>query len=392
MILWLLGCDPYRAWPEPETYFPYVHTPEDDLEAYEEVRFETQTWTVEEDYDQLALYVRKSAEHRKGAPVESLDHFEAMRAKIPPLGDGARVSFAGDVMWIGDNWSAFADPVAHLFDGDLRVANLETPTSPLHSTEQGDLGLYAFNAPPELLDGLPVDVLQLNNNHSLDAGDDGLAATVDEVEARGIVQTGVDTHARVGDVALLSYTWGVNDPSVPTSHELFVVPFGHVGEPIDLSGVAADIAATGAETVVVLLHWGFEYEYYPDPHFLVLAREIVAAGADLIVGHGPHVVQPPELCHVNRPEEVPGVGTCSLRTDDGEPRTAAILYSLGNFASIMPTAACEVGIVATVSLDPDVTGLGWAAVQNVEGPAVVPVEDAEEEARLDAHLGDGWKR
>jgi poly-gamma-glutamate synthesis protein (capsule biosynthesis protein) len=162
----------------------------------------------------------------------------------------------------------------------------------------------------------------------------------------------------------------------------------------------AEARAEGTDSVVVLVHWGFEYEYYPDPHFMVLARRIVAAGADLVVGSGPHVAQPAEICHVNRPEEVPGIGTCSLRTADGQPRTAAVLYSLGNFGTIMATVPCQVGLVATVSLDPDVTGLGWSAVATVEDPPWVrPLDDllddpelAAEWARLDGHLGSDWRR
>ena len=187
-----------------------------------------------------------------------------------------------------------------------------------------------------------------------------------------------------------------------------MVPFGHLDEEIDLAGVAADVAGAreaGADLVVVMPHWGFEYEYYADPHFLVLGRAMVAAGADLVVGHGPHVVQPPEWCRVNQPEHVPGVGACSLRTEDGEPRDAAILYSLGNFDTMQPTAAVRTGIVATVSWSPDagLTGLGWDAVTTValDGPREVrPLDDIIDEdvdylleqRRLGEHLGEHWKR
>lgn len=224
------ACDPYRAWPDAESVFPYVYTPETGLEAYEEVRFETETWTPEEDPEELAGYIIKSQLHRAGAPKEVLEHFATMPARVPD-GGGTTLSFAGDVMWIGENWSEFASPAASLFDG-LRVANLETPISPLASTEPGALGIYAFNAPTSMLDGLPFDLLQLNNNHSVDAGDEGLLATVEEVERRGFTHTGVGRHAEQDGVAFLSYTWGLNVRDVTPSRDLFVVPFGHVGEPL----------------------------------------------------------------------------------------------------------------------------------------------------------------
>ena len=357
-----------------------------------------------------AMYLVKAARHREGAPVESLDHFEAMRPQIPPLGAGTRLSFVGDAMWLPGDYTTFAADVAPLLDGDLRVGNLETPVDPDLPTDVGSLGLYAFNSPPALLDGLPLDLVQVNNNHSMDAGDAGLESTLAQLDVRGIAHTGADGHAilDVGGrrVAFLSYTWGLNQRGITPAHDLFVVPFGHLDAPVDLSRVARDIAdarSAGARSIVLLLHWGYEYEYYPDPHFEQLARQMVTLGADLIVGEGPHVVQPAEICHVDDPSVAPGVGTCSVRTADGVPRTAAILYSLGDFQSIVATTACQVGIVATVSLDDHgVTGLGWMPVANVDAgghhalePLDALLDDPElaaESDRLDALIGAGWRR
>lgn len=395
-LLTILACAVPAPAPTSEV-FPWVYTPEENLEPWAEVRWETETWDPLVDTDIAALYLQKAYHHRQSAPVESLDHFAIMREAIPPLGEGTTLSFVGDIMWVGGNWARFAEPAAHLLDGDLRVGNLETPTDPSRSTDSGELGLYRFNAPPEMLDGLPVDVLQLNNNHSMDVEDPGLEATVAEVAARGFVHTGVDGHGRAGDIALLSYTWGINRRDITSVHDLAVVPFGHL-DTLDVSRVEADIAATDAATVVVLLHWGFEYEYYPDPHFLQLGRLLVAAGADVVVGSGPHVVQPAEICHVNQGVE-PGIGTCAVETEDGEPRTAAILYSLGDFGTSLRGLPLSVGLVATVSVEgASVTGLGWSAAATVEGPEVVPLEEvdgtefAAEMERLEAHLGGGWRR
>ncbi len=397
------GCDAFDAWPDPTTVYPHVYTPRTDLEPFEEVRWETETWDPATDPANAGLYLRKAQEHRRSAPEESLEHHRLMRETIPPLGDGPILSFVGDVMWIGENWDAFATPVAPLLDGDLRVGNLETPVDPASPTELDQLPLYSFNAPPEMLDGLPLDLLQLNNNHSLDVGEAGLTATVDEVDARGFAATGVGGHATASvgglTIAFLSYTWGLNGRG-PSERELFVVPFGH--DVVDLDPVREDLAEADADTVVVLVHWGYEYEYYADPHFEVLAREIVAAGATLVVGQGPHVVQPAELCRVEDADVVPGVGTCSVRGD--RERTAAVLHSLGNFATTQPTLPLQTGIVATVSLDADsgdVTGLGWTPIATVDIDGlrtVVPadslddLEHRSEVLRLEDHLGAAWRR
>jgi len=363
-----------------------------------------------------SLYVLKVLYHRLGAPVEELEHFALLLPTLPPLDEGLRLSFVGDIMYIGGNWSTYALSTSPLLDGDLRVGNLETPTSPDHPTEPRALGLYAFNAPSEMLDGLPVDLLQLNNNHSLDADDLGLENTVAEVEARSLEHTGVDSQrvltitdqsGSTHRVAFLAYTWGINDGRrSENGHELHIVPFGHLDSDLSLELVADQISESrenGAELVVLLLHWGFEYEHYPDPHFMVLARRLIALGADLLVGEGPHVAQPPERCYVNHPEHRPGIGSCSLFTDDGVPRVAAVLYSLGNFGGRMGPMTAQTGLVATVSLGPDgVTGLGWEAVVSLidaDHPLVVPLTDmigeqpyADELERLREHIGSSWAR
>jgi len=395
----LLGCaspvgDSAAPPPYPETY-----TPETDLKDYELVRVETETWRPLEDPVETALYIQKAAYHRKGAPTESLDHFAAMQEQLPPLGDGLRLTFAGDAMWVGGNWAHVFDAVADRFDGDLSALNVETPTSPDLPTHQGALGIYAFNADPTYLDGLPVQAVQLNNNHALDGGEEGLTASLAEVDARGLTRTGIDQHAVVDvagkRVALLSFTWGINAQVTP-QRELFIVPFGHGGD-VDLTPVFDAIEAVEADFVVVMPHWGYEYEYYPDPHFMVQARQIIAAGADLVVGSGPHVVQPPELCHVNQ-GGTPGVGACAIEAD-GPPRDAAVFYRLGNAATVMSTLPCQVGVAATVSLgEGGVTGLGWAPlvshpdVPDVEPPDPGNAEEAAEIERLRAHLGEGWER
>ncbi len=432
----LSGCGPYSSWPDPESVFPWVYTPQSGLEDYEQVRWETETWSPS-DVEMTGLYLQKAFFHRPSAPIEVLDHYDTMRGRIPPLStspSGPTLAFVGDIMYVEppetEAWSTYTQPANALLDhADLRIGNLETPTSSDHPTDERALGTYAFNADPAMLDGLPMDVLQLNNNHSLDAGDDGLANTIAELQARSLVPTGVggapglDPFATVGvnspsgveDVTFLAYTWGLNDARRSDVYDLHIVPFGHLdADPISLDAIAADIDASSGDHVVVMLHWGFEYEYYPDPHFLKLARRIVAMGADLVVGHGPHVVQPPEICAVDTPEEVPGIGTCSVRSEsgDGPPRTAAILYSLGNFGTAMPTLPCQVGIIATAELGPSgVEGLGWTPVVSIEHegvPTVVPLEAvldptseygaadptpwAEEAERLESHLGANWRR
>ena len=411
VLLLLSACDPYQSWPSEEDVFPWVFTVEENLEPWEEIRWEEGPWNPAIEPWKNSDYLTKAVLHRQGAPLETLQHFGLMRARIPALAQEHLVlNFVGDVMYTGDPPADYS-AVSHLLDGHLRVGNLETLASSEQEAGTGGLGGFNYNAPVSMLDALPLDLVQLNNNHSLDLGDEGLENTVRALGDRGFGVVGVDQHLLVdfGDgvvVAFLSYTWGVNEPVDESVHELFVIPFGDKGA-VDLSRVGEDVVVAkeaGANLVVVLAHWGFEYEYYPAPKFLQLGRGLVAEGADLVVGSGPHVAQPAEWCTVNVAAVAPGLGQCSLQTDDGVSRYAGILYSLGNFGTLQPTVPVQVGIIADVSLWPGlgVTGLQWTpvvALDKIDHHALEPLSDQlhidaynEENARLNQHMGARWRR
>ena len=427
LLLALCSCaSPSMPAVDPFTVFPYGVAPDPDRPDFVDARVETETWVPGVDIEETAAYVRKALEHYPGGPPEVLDHFEEHRPTLPTLDPSSPVwiDLAGDLLPAAGapgERTELGRSIAPMRRGEVGIANLESPTAPGFDTS----GLYDLNTDPTALDTLPFEMLQLNNNHSLDAGPGGLAATVREVTQRGRTPLGIDTHRIVPiggvNVGVLSYTWGLNvDPADVAldgelAVDLFVVPFGHEGT-VDTSRIGDEVAhlrGLGAELIVLLVHWGYEYEYYPDPHFLVLGRQLVSEGADLVVGTGPHVAQPAEVCAVDTPGAQPGLGRCVVRTAENRARTAAILYSLGNASSNMksswPTLA---GLLATVSLDPDrgVTGLGWQPLitldsDHTEPPydLIVPLEDPgtddpdllealeAESRRLDAHLGDHWR-
>src|SRR5206468_8391659 len=127
------------------------------------------------------------------------------------------------------------------------------------------------------------------------------------------------------------------------------------------------MAADGAEFRIVSLHWGFEFEFYPDPGIVRLGREVIGAGADLVLGTHPHVVQPLEVCFVNgyerryldagAPPGALGERTgCLIRDETGVPRKGLIAYSLGNFATAMYTTHCRVGMALSLRLRRDESG------------------------------------
>lgn len=216
------------------------------------------------------------------------------------------LAFAGDVHGERQIAAGLAagrnplDPVAErLAAADLAVVNLETPVS-VRGTPAAKT--FTFRAPPALLPALAaagVDAVSVANNHALDYGYDAFADTLAFAAAAGVATLGGGANASAayaptvvkrpeGIVALLGLTralhtraWeaGPERPGLASAYD-------------EAAAVAAVRAAAGvADLVVVAVHWGTERADCPDAAQLRLARLLSDAGADLIVGHHPHVLQ-----------------------------------------------------------------------------------------------------
>jgi poly-gamma-glutamate synthesis protein (capsule biosynthesis protein) len=107
-----------------------------------------------------------------------------------------------------------------------------------------------------------------------------------------------------------------------------------------------DIAAlrsAGAEFVVVYMHWGEEYERGVTGSQKDLAKKLVAAGADMIIGGHPHVVQ--------------SIETVKAKDAGGNERSALVVYSMGNFLSDQRARYRDSGIIFEFSLVDDGSGV-----------------------------------
>lgn len=211
------------------------------------------------------------------------------------------------------------DPLAHvapLFAStDLRVANLECVVAT--TGEAGDKN-YTFRAHPQVLPVLRrhLDGVTLANNHSGDYGRVAFAEMLGLLKAANLAQTGgghnlSEAHTpwlveRAGlRVALLSYS-----EFMPRSFEADYDAPGIAWS--EDEQVVADIQRARqqhrADLVLVLMHWGWENELTANGRQRQLARWLIDAGADAIIGGHPHVTQDVELYQ-------------------GKP----IIYSVGNF-------------------------------------------------------------
>ncbi len=253
-------------------------------------------------------------------------------AGVDPVRDHADATtlvVTGDVMLVRD----VPDPAAALApmrgllrSADLAVGNLESTLSTDGEPQQGS---DSFGAGPALVPVLwdaGFDALSLANNHAGDYGERALRQTVRTLQHSRIRPFGGgDDLAEAAEPAVLS---------APDGTTYAFLGFNAIGEtPIatddgpgalsvrmpprtgplnadDLSRVTRAVrqAQRDADVVVVLPHWGTQYTHVPVPEQRTVARRLVAAGADLVVGGHPHWVQ-------------------GIDAVDGVP----VLHSLGNF-------------------------------------------------------------
>jgi len=261
-----------------------------------------------------------------------------------PTPSMATLVFVGDVMLgrgvaqalDGDWGAAFAGVQPWLAEADLAFANLESPLTTAQSLPSLPPSKHDLQAPREAVAALRAagfDVVSLANNHALDGGGAGLQETVDTLRTSGIVSAGNWETGILVD-------W---DAASPLNH-LRIYPFTHLPTyrllafddsvaPLDVDAAARAVASVAerAGLVVVSVHWGAEYQAGPTLRQRAIARELARAGADLIVGHGPHVLQ-----------RVEWVGQ------------ALVAYSLGNFLFDQPYPAdCRWGAILRVTVQGD---------------------------------------
>ena len=215
--------------------------------------------------------------------------------------------FVGDIMLsrsvgsrmeaVGDYKYSFLEVGDVLRSADLTFGNLEGPISD-RGHNQGSI--YSFRADPRVIEGLVfagMDVLSLANNHIWDWGRDALLDTISILEGVNVVPVGVGANYEqanepalfnVGDakIAVLAYT-NLLPESLEADTETPGLSDFDLGK---VEMIVNDLSEEGY-LVVVSIHWGDEYEMLSNDSQKNIGRSLIDAGADLIVGHHPHVVQ-----------------------------------------------------------------------------------------------------
>ena len=275
-----------------------------------------------------------------------------------------------------DGWDALFAETADLFQSaDYGFVNLETPVAPAHSRGSKP---FMFDAPvalPEALKASGVKVVSFANNHVMDQGWAGFAETRQHLTEAALQFAGTGDTAQSAwqpiileknglKIGILGMTRWLNGNKNPEKDDqphvnFFPYPNESGGAPgADETQVLEAVKAARAQCdfLVLSIHWGVEYAPAPRPEDVALAHKLMDAGASVLVGHHPHVLQPVE----------------TYQTADN--RNTVIFYSLGNFLSNQSRTYID-------GLMPDKDGeprqslmVRFAAVQRDYGPAGKRVE------------------
>lgn len=162
---------------------------------------------------------------------------------------------------------------------DLTIVNLE---GPLTTSEERADKQFSFKGDPsytEILTNGSVEACNLANNHSKDYGIQGYEDTIANVEAAGIKTFGYERTA----------IWETNGVKVGLAG-VYELAEGMDCQD-DMTAAIQSLKDAGADLVIVSFHWGVEKENYPDETQQALAHAAIDQGADLVLGHHPHVLQ-----------------------------------------------------------------------------------------------------
>lgn len=229
-------------------------------------------------------------------------------------------------------------PVQNLLrEPDLCMANQESIAG---GAEIGLSGYPSFNSPYDITDALMsagVDIVNMANNHTLDKGERGIKSATNYYKKVGMPYVGAypdkadaqkDRILNINGIRIgfLSYTYGTNGIKVPRGKE-FLVNY------LDEDKIIRDLKRIEKKVDITFVnaHWGIEYERNPSADQKRIARLMAENGADVIIGHHPHVLQPMEWIQ-------------------SKQNKTLVIYSLGNFLSGQVKDYKDIGGIVNLKL------------------------------------------
>ncbi len=216
---------------------------------------------------------------------------------------GITVRAVGDISFEGKlsnkpDLSVFTE-VHHILEScDIGIANLENPLTSRGQKVTGKCTLRGDPSWADVLKQTGINLVSLANNHLMDYGPEGLFDTIRFLDNAGVMHVGAGKDKDSACRPLLASIKGKTIAFLARSSVIVSSP-SYAGP--SMPGVALlekeelidniKRCRDTADLVVVLLHWGLEEYSYPAPAQKKLAKLLVEAGADAIIGHHPHVLQ-----------------------------------------------------------------------------------------------------
>ncbi len=231
-------------------------------------------------------------------------------------------------------------------NADIAVGNLEvTFAGPPYK------GYPRFSSPDNVAAearNAGFDILVNANNHALDRGKSGFVRTLDLLDSLNIIHTGTFRNHEERElnyplilernnirIALLNYTYGTNSLKLDTPCMVNMIDTILIIQDLKKAELA------DPDYIIMIMHWGIEYERQENEFQKKLAGFMLENGADVIIGSHPHVVQPVEIYY---PDE----------SDSSEFNI--IVYSLGNFVSNQREQYKDGGIIFDLTLEKTYSG------------------------------------
>ncbi|MCI6888179.1 MAG: CapA family protein [Lachnospiraceae bacterium] len=248
----------------------------------------------------------------------------------------------------------------HMDQADFFFVNEEFPFSD-RGTQAPDKQ-YTFRLSPEkvsVLQEMGVDGVSLANNHALDFGSEALLDTCETLDQAGILHTGAGHNLNEAKLPVLMEQNGMRIAVIGATRVIPVADWAagnnHPGmlATYDPTVLLEEIRRLSEEQdyVIVYVHWGIERKEYPEEYQRTLAKQYIDAGADLVIGSHPHVLQ-------------------GIEYYKGSP----IVYSMGNFvfgSSIPRTMLLEVtlseGQEAALRILPGTSSAGYTQMLRDDG-------------------------
>jgi poly-gamma-glutamate synthesis protein (capsule biosynthesis protein) len=263
----------------------------------------------------------------------------------------------------------------YLARADIAIANLEGPVAPgltragkpmrdpgpVYGTDVYT-GYPVFNYHPVILRDLKaagIDLMTTANNHAMDRGPDGADSTLAQLRKAGIGAVGsiragtarqfaLHRKTALGTVSFIACSFSTNGMPDPKNQVLLC----YENRRELLSLVRHESLDPAVAAVIVLPHWGQEYQSTPDAQQKALAQDLANAGATAIVGTHPHAVQPFATLDSPGGAKIP------------------LVYSTGNFIAVQDVMPSKVGAIALLEMCKSTGGnkmvaerLGWIAMQ-----------------------------